>query len=48
MTDLEKLEHIHSTLQEHREQSEHVDMIDKSFEFVEELREPYFEGTVDG
>ena len=42
MTELEKLEFIHSTLQE-VSQNEHADMIEKSLEFVEEIREKHFE-----
>ena len=42
MTDLEKLEYIHSTLQD----MEHIfgiedDMVSESIAFVEELREPH-------
>lgn len=44
MTELEKLEFIHSTLQEVL-QNEHADMIEKSLEFVEEIREKHFENN---
>ena len=42
MSELEKLEFIHSTLQEVL-QSEYKDMIETSIEFVEEIREKYYE-----
>ena len=44
MTDLEKLEYVHSTLQD----MGHIfgvedDMLNKSIEYVEDLREPYLQ-----
>ena len=46
MTDLEKLEYIHTTLQEQWNIEAHYDSylgeIETSLKFVEELREPHF------
>tara|TARA_R100000231_G_scaffold100888_1_gene75150 strand:+ start:305 stop:436 length:132 start_codon:yes stop_codon:yes gene_type:complete len=42
MGDLEKLEFIHSTLQEFLS-SEFSDMVEKSIEYIEEIREREFE-----
>ena len=44
MTELEKLEFIHSTLQEVLH-NEYADMIEKSLEFVEEMREKHFDNN---
>ena len=41
MSELEKLEFIHSTLQEVL-QSDHEDMVERSIEFLEDIREKYF------
>jgi hypothetical protein len=38
---LEKLEYVHSTLQEQRGQTAYTDMIDNSLLIIEELREKY-------
>ena len=44
MTDLEKLEYIHTTLQEmcNSNNISYLHEIETSLEFVEELREPHF------
>ena len=44
MTDLEKLEYIHTTLQEqwNINNDSYLDEIETSLKFVEELREPHF------
>jgi len=42
MSELEKLEFIHSTLQEVL-QSEYKDMVETSIEFIEEIREKYYD-----
>ncbi len=44
MTDLEKLEYIHTTLQEmcNSNNISYLYEIETSLEFVEELREPHF------
>ena len=45
MTDLEKLEYIHTTLQEmcNSNNVSYLYEIETSLKFVEELREPHFE-----
>ena len=38
MSDYEKLEWIHSAIQE--AQNGHIDMLEKALEFIEDIREP--------
>tara|TARA_R100000742_G_C4177234_1_gene13549 strand:+ start:136 stop:300 length:165 start_codon:yes stop_codon:yes gene_type:complete len=38
---LEKIEYVHATLQEQREQTAYTDMIDNSLLIIEEIREKY-------
>ena len=42
LTDVEKLEYVHSTLQEFWDVDEYADMIDNSLMIIEELRERLF------
>jgi len=43
MTDYEKLEYIHSVLNECNNGNVDIGMVDSAIEFVEDIREPYFD-----
>ena len=42
LTDLDKLEYIHFTLQEIQDQNIDHNMIEQALEYLEYIREPYF------
>ena len=43
MTDYEKLEYIHSVLNECYDLNVDIGMVNSAIEFVEDIREPYFD-----